>query len=51
MKITNPFTELDFSGWNLDKDSIKRIEEIKEIDRMLEFLDSIKVFEKVDKNN
>ena len=42
MKTQNPFTELDFSGWNLDEETLNLIEEIKEIDRKLEFLDNIK---------
>lgn len=33
----NPFTELEY----FDKESQKRIEEIKEIDRKIEFLNSI----------
>ncbi len=35
--ITNPFTELKYS----DKESQKRIQEIKEIDRKIKFLNSI----------
>ena len=39
MKNTNPFTDL--RGWTLSKESLILIEEIKEIDRQIEFLDSI----------
>ena len=40
---TNPFVELDLSGWLLDEESLERIEEIRWIHRRLEFLDNIKI--------
>ena len=43
MKQQNPFTELDFSGWKLDEKVLKLIEEIREIDKRLKFLDNIKI--------
>lgn len=43
MITTNPFTELDYSGWLLDPESLIIIEEIKEIDKRIEFLDNIKI--------
>ena len=39
----NPFVELKYSVWNLNEESLKRIAEIEEIDRRIEFLDSIKI--------
>ena len=42
MKTQNPFVELKYSVW-IDKESLKRIAEIEEIDRRIEFLDNIKV--------
>ena len=40
---TNPFVDLDLSGWLLDEESLKRIEEIRWIHRRLKFLDNIKI--------
>ena len=42
MKVQNPFVELKYSVW-IDKESLKRIAEIEEIDKKIEFLDNIKV--------
>lgn len=42
MKNTNPFVELKYSVW-IDKESLKRIAEIEEIDKKIEFLDNIKI--------
>ena len=42
MKVQNPFVELKYSVW-IDKESLKRIAEIEEIDKRIKFLDSIKV--------
>ena len=39
----NPFTDLKYSGRNLDKEHLNRIAEIREIDRRLEFLNNIKI--------
>ena len=40
---TNPFVDLDLSGWLLDEESLERIEEIREIHRRLKFLNNIKI--------
>ena len=38
----NPFTDLKYSGCT-DKEYLRRIAEIREIDRRLEFLNNIKI--------